>query len=305
MESGEMNNDAVVSITGLSRRFGKKVALDNVSLEVPRGGVFGLVGENGAGKTTLIKHMLGLYRAQRGTVRVFGLDPVQAPEKTLVRIGYLSEDRDMPPWMRVRELMRYQQALYPGWDGGYAEDLLRVFELDRNAKLRTLSRGELAKAGLLSALAHRPDLLLLDEPSSGLDVIVRHEILTAIIRTVAEEGRTVIFSSHLLEEVERVSDRVAMIYKGRVAINDTMDAIRERHQRIQLRWPNGRQDTPKLPGQLSCRGAGADWTVFVEDAADAAQAAAQRAGAQVLGIASASLEEVFVAHAASGQQRED
>ena len=143
--------ETVIAIAGLSRRFGAKLALDNVSLEITRGQVFGLVGANGAGKTTLLKHVLGLYKPATGTVRVFGLDPIADPPGVLGRIGFLSEDRDLPMWMRVDELLRYTRAFYPKWDAGYAESLREQFQLDPQAKIKTLSRGELAKAGLLIA----------------------------------------------------------------------------------------------------------------------------------------------------------
>ena len=216
----------IVEIQRVSRQFGTKLALDDISLTVPRGGVFGLIGGNGAGKTTLIKHILGLLKAQQGTVRVFGLDPVANPVGTLGRIGYLSEDRDLPDWMRVGELMRYTQAFFPNWDEAYAEELREAFDLDGKAKIKTLSRGQRARAGLLVALAHRPELLVLDEPSSGLDPVVRRDILGAIIRTIADEGRTVLFSSHLLDEVERVADRVAIIHHGRIMLTAPMDEIK-------------------------------------------------------------------------------
>src|SRR6516162_3683019 len=193
-------DENVIEIRNLSRRFGSKNALDRVSLDVKRGTVFGLVGENGAGKSTLIKHLLGLWRAQAGEVRVFGFDPVSNPVAVLGRIGYLSEQPDLPEWMRVYEFLRYMQAFYPKWDAQYAEELRERFGIDRTARLRVLSKGQRAKLGLLAAQAHRPDLLLLDEPSSGLDPIVRRDILAAVIRTVADEGRTVFFSSHLLEK---------------------------------------------------------------------------------------------------------
>ena len=178
--------------------------------------MFGLVGENGAGKTTLIKHILGLLRAETGSVKVFNQDPVADPVDVLGRIGYLSEQPDLPGWMRVDELLRYTQAFYPKWDMAYAEKLRQQFGLDPAARLKNLSKGQQAKAGLLTAQAHRPDLLLLDEPSSGLDPIVRRDILEAVIRTVADEGRTVFFSSHLLEEIERVSDHIAMLHQGKI-----------------------------------------------------------------------------------------
>src|SRR4029077_1619789 len=137
------------------------------------GGVYGLVGANGAGKTTLIKHLLGLLKAQQGSVRVLGLDPVADPVGALSRMGYLSEENDLPGWMRVDELVRYTRAFYSAWDDGYAEELRRTFGLDPTAKIKTLSKGQKARAGLLIALAYRPELLVLDEPSSGLDPIVR------------------------------------------------------------------------------------------------------------------------------------
>src|SRR4029077_13790799 len=145
---------------------------------------------------------------------------------------YLSEDRDLPNWMRVGELMRYTQAFFPTWDETYAEGVREAFDRDAKARIKTLSRGQRARAGLMVALAHRPELLVLDEPSSGLDPIVRRDILAAIIRTIADEGRTVLFSSHLLGEVERVADQVAMIQGGRIAFCEVLDAIKETHCRV-------------------------------------------------------------------------
>src|SRR3954471_17307798 len=145
--------DSAVEISGLTRRFGAKTALDAVSLSLPRGGVYGLVGANGAGKTTLIRHVLGLLKAEHGSVRVFGRDPVADPVGVLSRIGYLSEENDLPAWMRVDELMRYQRAFYPGWDDAYARELQQAFALDPAAKIKTLSKGQKARAGLIIALA--------------------------------------------------------------------------------------------------------------------------------------------------------
>ena len=230
-------SESVISVTDLTRRFGAKTALASVSLSIPRGAVYGLVGANGAGKTTLIKHLLGLLRAESGSVRVFGLDPVADPVAVLSRIGYLSEENDLPGWMRVDELIRYSRAFYPAWDGGYAEQLRQAFALDPMAKIRNLSKGEKARVGLLIALAHRPELLLLDEPSSGLDPIVRRDVLDAVIRTIADEGRTVLFSSHLLGEVEQVADHVTMISQGKLVLSAPLYAIKESH-RVDGRVPS-------------------------------------------------------------------
>ena len=292
------NNPAsspVIEVAGLCRRFGRTLAAENISMRVSRGSVFGLVGENGAGKTTLIRHLLGLLRAESGSVRVFGLDPVADPPGVLGRIGYLSEQRDLPSWMRVDELMRYTAAFYPKWDRGYAEELRAQFGLPPDAKLRTLSRGQEARAGLLAALGHRPELLVLDEPSSGLDPIVRRDILEAIIRTVADEGRTVLFSSHLLDEVERVCDHIALLAEGRVVLNGPLDEIKAGHHQLILRFATSLADPPRLAGALRMTGGGQEWTALCNGARHELLAAVERLGARVVGERSPSLDEIFVA----------
>ena len=284
----------VVDIRRVTRRFGDKTALDDVSLVVPRGGVFGLIGGNGAGKTTLIKHILGMYRPQTGSVAVFGLDPVNNPVGTLGRIGYLSEDRDLPDWMRVGELMRYTQGFFANWDETYAEELRDAFDLDAKARIRDLSRGQRARAGLLAALAHRPELLVLDEPSSGLDPVVRRDILGAIIRTIADEGRTVLFSSHLLDEVERVADRVAIIHQGRILLTAPMDEIKDRHRRVTLRFSQPTERPPALVGEISTTGEGAEWTYVCSGESDQLRRAAEAIGATVVDDAALTLDEIFI-----------
>jgi ABC-2 type transport system ATP-binding protein len=293
-------NDPPIEIQGVTRQFANKRALDNVSLTVPRGVVFGLVGENGAGKTTLIKHILGLLRAQAGSVRAFGLDPVAEPAQVLARIGYLSENRDLPGWMRVDELLRYTRAFYKSWDDRYAEELRAQFGLNNSARVKNLSRGETARAGLLLALAHRPPLLVLDEPSSGLDPVVRRDILEAIIRTVAEEGRTVLFSSHLLEEVERVSDHLAMMHNGRLVLCGPLEDIKAAHRRIVIRFDSALARPPILDGALSVSGAAHEWTVICNGIGNVT-AAATRLGGKIVSEHSPSLDEIFVAHASTKQ----
>jgi len=272
------------------------MALNDVSLYVPQGSVFGLVGENGAGKTTLIKHILGLFRAESGTVRVFGSDPVTEPVQVLGGIGYLSEQPDLPGWMRVDELLRYTQAFYPGWDAAYAEKLREQFGLDPQARLKTLSKGQQAKAGLLAAQAHRPKLLLLDEPSSGLDPIVRRDILEAVIRTVSEEGRTVFFSSHLLEEIERVCDHVAMLHQGRLVLCGPLDEIKTQHRRLTLRFAASLLAPPVVPGAVSVTGSGKEWVVMRNGARTDLPTIAPL-GAEIVDERVPSLGEIFVAHA--------
>lgn len=289
--------DALIAVTGVSRRFGSKTALDNVSLYVPRGCVFGLVGENGAGKTTLIKHLLGLFRAESGVVRVFGRDPIASTVEVLGRIGYLSESRDLPAWMRIDELMRYTEGFYPKWDCHYASQLLEQFGLSASARVRTLSQGQQAKLGLLLALAYRPELLLLDEPSSGLDPLVRRDILEAIIRSVAEEGRTVVFSSHLLDEVERVSDHLAMMNKGQVVFCGLLDQVKQSHRRLIIRFEAVQPVAPLIAGALSISGCGREWKVVTGGILAGTIAHAASLGGVIVDDQTPTLDEIFVARA--------
>ena len=292
-------SESVVTIRELSRRFGSKVALDRVSLTIPQGSVYGLVGGNGAGKTTLIKHILGLLHAEQGMVQVFGVNPVADPPAVLSRIGYLSEDRDIAGWMSVEELLCYTQAFFPDWDPVFARELLDMFELSPRQKIKTLSRGQLARAGLLTALAHRPALLLLDEPSSGLDPVVRRDILTAIIRTVADEGRTILFSSHLLDEVERVADRVAMLSHGRLILNESLDDIKSRHRVVTLRFTHEISQTPQLPGLINLQGSAGEWKYLCPQGTAQVRAAAESYGAVIVEETIPSLDEIFVGHSSA------
>ena len=289
-------SEPVIHVSDLTHRFGARTALASVSLSVPRGAVYGLVGANGAGKTTLIKHVLGLLRAEGGAVRVFGLDPVAEPVAVLSRIGYLSEENDLPSWMSVGELIRYSRAFYPAWDDAYAEELRRMFALDPGAGIKTLSKGQKARAGLLIALAHRPELLVLDEPSSGLDPIVRRDILNAVIRTIAHEGRTVLFSSHLLDEVEEVADHVTMISHGQVVQSAPLADMKKSHRSVTLRFPAPRSRPPEIPGVLRWDGAGQEWTAACRDGRGELTAAVAEWGAEIVAERAPTLDELFFAY---------
>ncbi len=285
----------VIEIQNLSRRFGKKQALSEVSLSVPEGCVFGLVGENGAGKTTLLKHVLGFLKPQAGVVRVFGLDPVADPPGVLGRIGHLSENRDLPMWMSIQELFEFTRAFYPKWDPVYAEKLRNMFELTLDQKVTTLSRGQLARAGLLLALAHRPPLLVLDEPSSGLDPVVRKDILDAIIRTVVDEGRTVLFSSHLLDEVQRVSDQIAILDQGQLLLSSSLDEVLVSHYQLMVRFQEPQPFLPQLTGMLMSSGSGREWKILCNGQKQQLEAELKKINGEILEQSAPTLEEIFVA----------
>lgn len=285
----------VVEVRDVSRQFGETMALDGISLDVQPGQVYGLVGANGQGKTTLMRHLLGLLRAQQGSVRVFGLDPVRRPVEVLQRVGYLSEDRDLPDWMRIRELLRYTAAYHPTWDEAYALELLELFGLDPDKKVKELSKGMRAQAGLIAAVAHRPQLLLLDEPSTGLDAVVRKDILNLIIRTVADEGRAVVFSSHLLDEVEQMSDYVFMVDAGQMVLEGVLDEVKEQHHLLNIHFPVPVAELPTLDGILSAECRGDSWSIVCNGAQESVEDALRALGGRVTRSRNASLQEIFVA----------
>ncbi|MBC8352910.1 MAG: ABC transporter ATP-binding protein [Planctomycetes bacterium] len=285
----------MVEVHQLSRQFGTTRALDGLSLEVQPGLVYGLVGANGQGKTTLIKHLLGLLRAKQGSVRVFGMDPVKHPVNVLQRVGYLSEERDLPEWMRIDELLRYTAAYHPKWDQSYADELLETFGLDKARKIKELSKGMRAQAGLIAAAAHRPELLLLDEPSTGLDAVVRKDILNVIIRTVADEGRAAIFSSHLLDEVEQMSDYVFMIDQGKLVLRGNLDKIKEQHHLLSVRFATSQETLPPIDDVLSAEQHGKTWSIVCNGATQKVRESLGEIGGEVTQTRNASLQEIFVA----------
>ena len=289
-----ISKDSLVEIKDVTRRYGSLTALDSVSVQVAPGTVFGLVGANGAGKTTLIKHIMGLLKPQSGSVRVFGTNPVEDPVGVLSRIGYLSEVNEQPEWMRAGELIQYTRAFYSNWDDAYCASLHNSFELDDSKRVKNMSKGQRARLGLLLALSHRPEMLVLDEPSSGLDPLVRRDIVRAIIRTISDEGRTVVFSSHLLDEVERVADYLAIIESGKIVRCGTLDAIKTGFHSVGVRLSSECGQQPEIGGATAWRGTGLNWSAVVEGDVEEFKYAVGQAGAEIIDQTTPSLNEIFV-----------
>lgn len=225
---------SAICLSGVEKRFGKTAALRDVSFDVPVGSVTGLLGVNGAGKSTLIRILVGLERADGGSAEVIGADPVLDPIGLRRRIGYMPERRVLYEWMTVAECIRFTASFYPGWRDEVADDLLRRFGLSRDSKVGALSRGQYARLAFLLTLGHSPELLILDEPSYGLDPLVRRQFLSTIAEVASEFGRTILLSSHLMSEVERVADRVVMLHRGRVLYEGRLDRLTESTKAIRL-----------------------------------------------------------------------
>lgn len=227
-------NESVIRVDKLAKSFCSHQVLREVSLKIPEGQTFALLGRNGAGKTTMIRIMLGLIPADSGTVRLAGFDPAVAPVKLRTQVGYLAEDQVMYGWMTPIELCRFLAPFYPTWDMDFARGYLERFDIPLHSKIRHLSKGQSIKLGLAVALAHRPPIVILDDPAMGLDPIARKEFNRDLVEHLQTSGCTVLYSSHLLGEVEAVADAVAILDQGRILRTGTTDQLREEVKRIIL-----------------------------------------------------------------------
>ncbi|HUU85680.1 MAG TPA: ABC transporter ATP-binding protein [Phycisphaerae bacterium] len=208
-----------IETAGLTKRFGRTTAVDDLTLRIPKGSTFGFIGPNGAGKTTTIRMLMRNLRMTCGEARVLGIDVTADPAGMKQRVGYVPELHYVYRWMRVHQVIGFCRSLYATWNDELCAELLRLFELDANKKVKHLSKGMVAKLALLLAVAHEPELLILDEPTSGLDAIIREEFLDGVLRTICERQNTVLFSSHTLSDVQRLADRVGIIYEGRLLVD--------------------------------------------------------------------------------------
>lgn len=228
----------------LSRRFGGTLALDSVDLSVPEGSIYALVGANGAGKTTLIKLLMHIHRPTGGNAQVLGMDTQQLAGKAFQHIGYVSENQEMPDWMTVAVLLNYCRGFYPQWDRDLERQLVRQLDLPLDRKIKHLSRGQRMKAAFASSLAYRPALIVLDEPFSGLDPLVRDELIESLLERASDT--TIFLSSHDLAEIESFSSHVGFLEKGRLLFSEELSVLSDRFRdvTVTLRQPRA------LPGTL-------------------------------------------------------
>lgn len=220
----------VLRVANLAKSFGRTTVFEDLSLALEKGRVHGLLGRNGEGKTTLIRIITGVIPADRGEVVHQGR-AVRFGDVAYKRdIGYIPEDPFFFGGMRVGELLDFNAAFYPRWDGRRAEEFLRLFGLEPNARVRTLSRGLKLKLGFTVALASRPELLILDDPTSGIDVPTRRDLLRDVIRELADAGTTVLFATHMVHELERIVERLFILHGGRLVLDEDYETVRRRHE---------------------------------------------------------------------------
>jgi ABC-2 type transport system ATP-binding protein len=234
-------NEAVIEAKGLHHRFGRNQVLGGVDVGVPRGSVTAILGRNGVGKSTLLRILVGFMPPTAGDVRVLGLDPVREGPDVRRRVGFVPEQVALPKWMRVHEHMRFLEPFYPTWNDDLVGRLLDLLQLDGNALIRNLSKGDRMKESLLAALAHEPELLLLDEPFSGLDPVIRQQVMTTVLEHLRREERTVVIVTHSIADVERIADRILLLSEGRVLLDGALDDVQRRTMRLMVTLT---RDTP-------------------------------------------------------------
>lgn len=239
------NGNAIVQMRNISKRFGKIQALDNLDLEIKPGEIIGLLGANGSGKSTLLRCLIGLYPADTGKCLTFDTDALKLSPKELGRVGYVHQEGELLEWMTTKQLIRYVSAYYDNWNHELEERYIADFDISLKDRVGSLSPGQRQKLAILLAIGFEPELLILDEPASGLDPIARSQFLDLLLEIIQDDKRTIIISSHILSDVEKVIDHTLIMRKGAMLRDTSFDNLREEFTRFTLTSLNG-----GLPNEL-------------------------------------------------------
>jgi ABC-2 type transport system ATP-binding protein len=262
-----MNSDnAIIEIRKVSKSFGRTKALDHVDLVVRPGRIIGLLGANGAGKSTLLRTIIGLYLPDDGSVLTFGRPARDLGPQELARIGYVHQEGELLDWMTAAQLVRYVSAYYPTWNKDLETRLVREYEISLKARVGSLSPGQRQRLAILIAVCFEPELLILDEPAAALDPLARAHFLDLLLELIQTEGRTIIISSHILSDVEKVIDYAVIMKEGRIIVDASFDDLREKYARVRLTSLDGvLPESLGLPNVLDCRRNRAQATLTVQD----------------------------------------
>jgi len=291
-----MMSDWVIQTDHLTRFFGARCAVDQVKLNVPRGSVFALLGRNGSGKTTLIRMLLGMLEPTRGSATLLGEDCRLLSPATRRRVGYVAENHPLIDWMRVDQIEDYQRSFYPSWNGKLFATILDHFELHPQAQAGQISRGQRAGLSLALVLAPEPELLIMDDPSMGLDPVARRTLLEAMILVTRGAGRTILLSSHVLDDVERVADHVAIIDRSVLRVSAPVELFRSRVKRWQLRFAGEAPPSPVIAGLLESRRDGRDLRLTIANPSGDIEQAIAALNPESMEETPLSLEDAVVAY---------
>lgn len=286
--------DAVAEFSEVWKRFGHVDALRGLTFSIPRGSVVGLLGRNGAGKSTALRCLAGLIDRDEGTIKVLGRDPLQVDVATRRRLGYVPDDGVPFPAATTAKLIRLCAPLYPRWSRTVEEEILARFQIDPHRKLKEMSLGQQRAVALLLALCPQPELLILDEPAANLDPVVRREFLGMVLTIAGLENRSVIFSTHILSDVERIADRVAILHQGRLLAERPLDELQENARRLRFIFAGEAPERLQVPEGFGFRRAGREMVVTVlKHDETATRELGASLGAQVE-TQSLRLEELFI-----------
>ena len=292
--------DVAVRFSEVSKHY-PHFTLDSINLTLPTGTIMGFIGANGAGKSTTLRILMGLVHQDQGEVQVLG-QPMPAQQVAAkYHIGFVSDDMRLYGAATIGWHMDFIRSIYPTWDQAYAESLLKRFDLKPQQKIKGLSHGQRVKATLLLALARRPRILVLDEPTTGLDPIARHEVLGEIMEVLADARRTVLFSSHNTLDIEQIADHITFIDRGRIIDSDDKETYLDRWRRLRLEVPPGVQ-LPVLPGVVGTGGSGRLAVLTTNRYAPGMEAAYAHAGAAIRAVDMMTLEEIFIASVQSRRE---
>jgi len=286
--------DLAIELTGVGKDY-RLFSLQDVSLALPTGQIMGFIGPNGAGKSTTIRILLGLVHQDRGEVRVLGHRMPAEQVAAKWEVGFASDDMRLYDGATIEWHMRFIRSIFPSWDQAYAETLLKRFDLRAEHRVKGLSHGQRVKATLLMVLARRPRLLVLDEPTTGLDPVVRQELLRELAAVMQDDGRSILFSSHNTQDVEQISDQIAFIDRGRIIESRDKETFLERWRRIRVELP-GDVRLPALPGIIDIQQAGRLAVATTNEYDGQLPRAYEAAGIRVHAVESMTLEEIFVSN---------
>jgi ABC-2 type transport system ATP-binding protein len=288
---------AAIDIVDLRKSYGSTEALRGLTLAVPRGSICGFLGRNGSGKTTTLKVLLGMARPTGGAVHVFGLpaDESQASVAIRSRAGFVSEGKELYDYMTVGDIVTFTASFYPRWRRDLEQRYLAAFELPSDRSIKTLSLGMRSKLALLLALCRGADMLILDEPTTGLDPAAIEQVLQAVVAHAAGDGVTVFFSSHQIAEVEQIADRVVIIERGRTVVDDALDDLRERYRRVHFVFEGPAPHLSfRAPGVATVQHRAREIAVLTRGDAEAVVAEGRRLGAVAVDTRPVTLKDIFL-----------
>jgi ABC-2 type transport system ATP-binding protein len=287
-----------VAADGVTIRYGRKTAVDDATLSIPSGSVYALLGRNGAGKSSLVRALLGLQRPDAGAIRILGEDVWTNRAALMERVGIVPEEADAPPDMRVEQIARFWSSVYSRWSAALFDERLRRFAIAPRMRFGELSKGQKKQVALALALATSPELLVLDDPTLGLDVVARKSLFEEVITELADRGITVVVTTHDLGGVETIADRVAIMKSGRIVLDEELDALKSRFRRVRFAArPVALTNTSLATAAVRAWGNGTEAVVTNYD-----DLAMERFGATVAEVSPMSLEDIFIAVAGEEAQ---